>query len=286
MLMLEAELWFPLYYAVSNLLNAWTVAPLQLTPNSWLQIICTYTFFSGYRLYRLSTPGEMNFLFKLTKLKDAFGNYYIQGRSGKVVLGVPNKIRGDHTKWFWLAGAWKTVSSDWPSVELDIPTTFSEKNPSPRIPAAADLSLERIKRLPLSERDACYLHTEEHMLVAWVFRFPCHLSIPEVEYPRFHDLPVLEKMAQNLGVLGRLRLGANPNRAPGAAARPSQELKVIPGPSTERRSREEEVAPLTRGKKRKMVEAATLPIKEAPALLIVEQPAKEKALPARQATAQ
>ncbi|KAL6576959.1 hypothetical protein OROMI_011235 [Orobanche minor] len=77
----------------------------------------------------------------------------------------------------------------------------------------------------------------------------------QAAYPHFHDLPALEKM----------------------------ELKVVPGPSTEHWSREEEVTPLTRDKKRKMVEAATLPIKEAPAQPIVDQPAKEVALPARQA---
>ncbi|KAL6541140.1 hypothetical protein OROMI_025023 [Orobanche minor] len=181
------------------------------------------------------------------------------------------------------------VSNDWPTVELDIPTTFRMKNPSPRIPTAADLSLDfkviwgRIKHLPLSERDACCLHTEGHRLAARVFRFPRHLSYPEVEYPCFYDLPALEKMAQNLGVLGQLRLGANINWAPAAAARPIQELKVILGSSIERLSREEEVPPLTWDKKRKMVEAETLPIKVAPAQPIVEQ--KEKAFPAKQATA-
>ncbi|KAL6528179.1 hypothetical protein OROHE_015129 [Orobanche hederae] len=88
-------------------------------------------------------------------------------------------------------------------------------------------------------------------------------------------------MTQNLGVLDRLRLGA---RAPAAISRPTQEPKIPPGPSTESRTREEEVPPLTRDKNRKMVEAATLPIKEGPTQPIVMQPAKEKASPARQAT--
>ncbi|KAL6567983.1 hypothetical protein OROGR_001651 [Orobanche gracilis] len=87
-LIIEAGLRFPLHYAVSHLLTAWNVAPLQLSPNAWLQIVSTYTLFGTYRLHRLLPPG-----------------------------------------WFWVAGAWKTVLSDNPEVELDIPTGFREKAP-------------------------------------------------------------------------------------------------------------------------------------------------------------
>ncbi|KAL6538762.1 hypothetical protein OROMI_025088 [Orobanche minor] len=112
----------------------------------------------------------MNLLFKLTKQKDRIGGYHIHGRSGRVVFGVPNKVRGNRSKWFWVVGAWKMVSRDQPTVELGIPTIFREKNPSPRILVAADLSLdskvvgERIKRLPNSDRDARLLHTEKYRL--------------------------------------------------------------------------------------------------------------------------
>ncbi|KAL6518224.1 hypothetical protein OROMI_033925 [Orobanche minor] len=73
--LLEAGLRFPLHYAVTNLLNAWSLAPLQLRPHSWLQIFSMYMLFGGYRLYRLPNPGEMNFLFKLVALSDHPGSY-------------------------------------------------------------------------------------------------------------------------------------------------------------------------------------------------------------------
>ncbi|KAL6538761.1 hypothetical protein OROMI_025087 [Orobanche minor] len=119
----------------------------------------------------------MNLIFKLTKQEDTIGGYHIQGRSGRVVCGVPNNVRGDRSKWFWVAGSWKMVLSNWPTVELYIPTIFREKNTSPRIPAAADLTLdfkvvwERIKRLPNSDRDARLLHTEEYRLAIETLAF-------------------------------------------------------------------------------------------------------------------
>ncbi|KAL6543092.1 hypothetical protein OROHE_010612 [Orobanche hederae] len=245
--LLEAGLRFPLHYAVTNLLNAWTLAPLQLTPHSWLQIFSMYTLFGGYRLYRLPNPGEMNFLFKLVALSDAHGGYYVQSRGKKVIMGVPNRHRGDRSKWFWVAGSWKTVSSDRPTVGLDIPTRFGEKPPRPRAPVLKNLSLdfravwERIRRIAPDVRDVSYLNNEGRRIAARVFSFPRYLSISGM------------KMAHDAGVLGRLRLASRTDRAPTAAAHPPLEKKMRDalGPSTEHRSLEEEVPPLVRDNKKK-----------------------------------
>ncbi|KAL6584986.1 hypothetical protein OROMI_004275 [Orobanche minor] len=281
--LLEAGLRFPLYYAVTNLLNAWTLAPLQLTPHSWLQIFSMYTLFGGYRLYRLPNPGEMNFLFKLVALSDHPGCHYVQSRGKKVLANVPNRHRGDRSKWFWVAGAWKTVSSDRPSVGLDIPTSFG-----PRAPMLKNLSLdfravwERIRRLAPIVRDVSYLNNEERRIAARVFSFPRHLSIYTV-YPRIPDLSTLHKMAHNAGILGRLRIASRSDRAQTVAAHPPPEKKMrdAPGPSSERRSLEEEVPPLARDKKIKLVESASKPAGEVPLPPIVERPTKEKAMLAK-----
>ncbi|KAL6530164.1 hypothetical protein OROHE_014517 [Orobanche hederae] len=125
-MVMEVDLRFPLPLAVFSLLNAWNLAPLQQTPNSWVQIICTFTLFGGHRLYCHPSPLEMNYLFKLTKQKDMIGGYHIQGRHGKAVLGVLNKFRGDPSKWFWVGGAWKSAAIDNPTMEIDIPGAKSE----------------------------------------------------------------------------------------------------------------------------------------------------------------
>ncbi|KAL6584958.1 hypothetical protein OROMI_004247 [Orobanche minor] len=229
----------------------------------------------------------MNFLFKLVALSDHPGCYYIQIRGKRLILGVLNRHRGDRSKWFWVAGAWKTVSSDQPSVGLDISTFFGEKPKRPRAPVVKNLSLdfravwERIRRLEPNERNVNIFNDEGYRLATRVFCFPHHLAVPV--YPRIPDLPTLEKMAHNAGVLDRLRLASRTDRAPTATAHPPLEKKKrdAPGPLTERRSLEEEVPPLVRDKKRKLVEAANKPTREAPLPPIVERPSKEKAVLAK-----
>ncbi|KAL6498691.1 hypothetical protein OROGR_028238 [Orobanche gracilis] len=50
-LIMEAGFRFPLHYAMSYLLDSWNLAPLQLTSNAWLLILCTYALFGKYKLY-------------------------------------------------------------------------------------------------------------------------------------------------------------------------------------------------------------------------------------------
>ncbi|KAL6578863.1 hypothetical protein OROMI_009079 [Orobanche minor] len=244
-----------------------------------------YTLFGGYRLYRLPNPGEMSFLFMLVALSDHPGCHYVQSGGKKVLVNVPNRYRGDRSKWFWVAGAWKAVSSDRPSVGLDIPTSFGEKPKRPQAPTLKNLSLdfravwERVRRLAPNVRDVSYLNNEERRIAARVFSFPRHLTISDTVYPRIPDLSTLQKMAHNTGILGRLRLASRSDRAPTAAAHPPPEKRKrdAPGPSTERRSLEEEVPPLAWDKKRKLVEASSKPAGEVPLPPIVERPTKEKA---------
>ncbi|KAL6550547.1 hypothetical protein OROMI_021035 [Orobanche minor] len=132
----------------------------------------------------------------------------------------------------------------------------------PRAPTLKNLSLdfraawERIRRLAPIVRDVKYLNNEERRIAARVFSFARHLSISDTVYPRVPDLPNLQKMAHNAGILGRLRMASRSDRAPTAAAHPPPERKRrdAPGPSSERRSLEEEVPPLARDKKRKLVD--------------------------------
>ncbi|KAL6571269.1 hypothetical protein OROHE_002912 [Orobanche hederae] len=123
---------------------------------------------------------------------------------------VLNKVRGNPSKWFYIGGAWKTTTSD-PSVELDIPTGFRERNPDPRILVASDLSFdfsivwERVRNLPDSSTLANRINDESHQLAACLFRHPRHLGVPEIKVPRFYDPPP-EAAMKNPGVLERMRL--------------------------------------------------------------------------------
>ncbi|KAL6543840.1 hypothetical protein OROGR_010337 [Orobanche gracilis] len=151
-LIMEAGFRFPLHYAVSYLLDSWNLAPLQLTSNAWLMILCTYALFGKYKLHRLLTAAETNFLYKLANARRTIGFHHLQPRLGRVVFGVPNRVHGDPGKWFWVGGSWKAFPCDHPStsqcppVELEIPTDFRIRNPSPRIPSVSQLSDRRVVR--------------------------------------------------------------------------------------------------------------------------------------------
>ncbi|KAL6513468.1 hypothetical protein OROGR_020954 [Orobanche gracilis] len=205
---MDAGLRFPLPYAVSHLLAAWNVAPLQLASNAWLQIICTFTLFGLYRLYRHLSPWEMNILFKLAAQRGSVGSYHVQSRSGRVVSGLPNKVRGDLTKWFWVAGAWKSTSSENPDAEVDIPTGFQEKSPIPIVPAVHQIPFDfalvrhRLKSLRESALDVQRLNTEDRRLAARLFRFPRHLQEPDISFPAIPD-PFSPEMKKASVVLSR-----------------------------------------------------------------------------------
>ncbi|KAL6581790.1 hypothetical protein OROMI_005804 [Orobanche minor] len=54
--------------------------------------------------------------------------YHLKGCSGRVILGVPNKVCSDPARWFWVGGAWRSAAGDNPTEELDIPTVFRGRN--------------------------------------------------------------------------------------------------------------------------------------------------------------
>ncbi|KAL6552682.1 hypothetical protein OROHE_008046 [Orobanche hederae] len=131
----------------------------------------------------------MNYLFKLTKQRDTISGYRIQGRHGKVALGVPNKFRGDPSKWFWVGDAWKSAAIG--SI----------------VPSASEVAFnfvivsERIWSLPESQKDACNINTEAHRRSARLFHFPRHLGISEIHFLLLQE-PTPEIAMQNLGVFG------------------------------------------------------------------------------------
>ncbi|KAL6570806.1 hypothetical protein OROGR_000356 [Orobanche gracilis] len=189
---MEAGFRFPLHYAVSDLMASWNLAPLQLMSNAWLIILCTHALFGKYKLYRLLTAAETNFLYKLANARRTIGDYHLQPRLGRVIFGIPNRVHGDPGKWFWVGGNWKAFPCDQPSTsecppaELEIPTDFRLRNPSPRIPSVQQLSFDflvvwnRVRDLPQTERHVHLLNSERARLAADLFRYPQHAQIPGI----------------------------------------------------------------------------------------------------------
>ncbi|KAL6527274.1 hypothetical protein OROGR_016364 [Orobanche gracilis] len=245
-LIMEAGFRFPLHYAVSYLLDSWNLAPLQLTSNAWLTILCTYVLFGQYKLKRLLTAAETNFLYKLANTRRTTGGHHLQPRLGRVVFGVPNRVHGDPGKWFWVGGSWKAYPCDHPSTsqcppaELEIPTDFRIRNPSPRIPSARQLSFDflvvwnKVRDLPQSERHVSRLNSERARLEADLFRYPRHARIPDRRVVRYLHPP--EEMKKYSTLINRFQELAQSRRAAPQgltsqpAAEPEQETGERPPP--------------------------------------------------------
>ncbi|KAL6561108.1 hypothetical protein OROMI_016709 [Orobanche minor] len=97
-MVMDAGLRLPLPFAVSHMLNAFNVAPLQLSAIAWLQAMGAITLYGSYRLYRNLTPSELIFLFKFSAIAHTSSAFSLQGRSGKVLQDVPEKAHGDPSR--------------------------------------------------------------------------------------------------------------------------------------------------------------------------------------------
>ncbi|KAL6508556.1 hypothetical protein OROGR_023267 [Orobanche gracilis] len=246
---MDAGLRLPLPIAASHILNAFNLAPLQLSANSWLQAVCTFTLYGGFRLYRLPMPMEMLFLFKLATQRGTEGVYHIQGRWGKVILGVLNKAPNDPRNGSGLEGL-----GGRPRVAFRPPSWISLLGFGPRsrrkIPSAAELDFDfsvvrdRIKKLPDDQIGARLLNNHARRLAARVFHFPRHLRVPEVYFPHLRTPSDLEMTKRNLGLLGRFKAGRTDrvletNRVLIARNAPDVRTSIV-RPPEDRRFREEE----------------------------------------------
>lgn len=92
---LDARLQFPLHPTIFHLLAACNQSITQIMPNCWRYILSTMTVLGQVGLYRMPTPGELNWL--MAPITQSGGYDAIQLRIGReLVHGIPNKIEGWH----------------------------------------------------------------------------------------------------------------------------------------------------------------------------------------------
>ncbi|KAL6563236.1 hypothetical protein OROHE_005823 [Orobanche hederae] len=217
-MVMDAGLRLPLSFAVTHMLTAFNIAPLQLSANAWLQIVCTLALYGSFRLYRQPSPLEILFLFKFVAMSETIDGFHVEGRRGKVVLNVPNKARGDPSKWFWVGGAWKLATSDPVPVKLDIPTDFRPRHLNIVAPTIVEISWdfalvwERVWSLPAEQVDIEVLNKHARRLASRVFEFPRHLQIPAQHFPHIKTPPPGSIMStRSFGIVDRMQ--PKPNKA-------------------------------------------------------------------------
>lgn len=91
---IKAEVHFPLYSRISELLAYWNVATTRIAPNGWSIIISSLTLFWRIQPQALPTDVELNYLISMVNSDVGEGYYYVKSRpSMKIVEDVPTKCR-------------------------------------------------------------------------------------------------------------------------------------------------------------------------------------------------
>ncbi|KAL8470371.1 hypothetical protein ACS0TY_033011 [Phlomoides rotata] len=188
---MECGFRFPLRPMVSNLINSWDVAPIQIHPHGWLQILSLITRFGRYRLFRLPTPGEITYQLTLMNGKTGLGDLVVKARHKKLIQDIPNKIRGWQDAWFWVSGSWQSPGI---GVEENMPvrSDFWIKQPSYLVPALGEqpwdycLVCEVARNANLGELSVNILNSEAARREAHFYSYPRHLRFPAGENIQTH----------------------------------------------------------------------------------------------------
>lgn len=107
---MDACLCFSLHPRVSEILNRWDVALIQITPNGWSTLIGLLTVFVSIQPGHLP---EVDEILSLTNIVDAHaegsGWYYVRAHPhNKIVEDVPNKVEEWKSRFWWVSGDWQS----------------------------------------------------------------------------------------------------------------------------------------------------------------------------------
>ncbi|KAL2497144.1 Uncharacterized protein Adt_22694 [Abeliophyllum distichum] len=127
-----------LHPMLRRILRAYDLAPTQVAPNGWSQMVG-----GMYLWFRHSLGMEMPLhVFqtiyqprKLPRKKDGeeeVGWYYFSpwGSHKPLVTGCPSSIKQWKESWFWVSGNWQRVFDD-PEPDLDVPSVYGIASPLP-----------------------------------------------------------------------------------------------------------------------------------------------------------
>ncbi|KAL2498792.1 Uncharacterized protein Adt_24342 [Abeliophyllum distichum] len=129
----------PLHPMFRRILRAYDLAPTQVTPNGWSQMVG-----SMYLWFRHSFGMEMPLhvfqsVYQPRKLprkkgkEEEVGWYYFcpWGSHKPLVTGCPSSIKQWKESWFWVKGNWQRVYDD-PEPDLNVPSVYGIASPLPR----------------------------------------------------------------------------------------------------------------------------------------------------------
>ncbi|KAL2455328.1 Plus3 domain-containing protein [Abeliophyllum distichum] len=136
----------PLHPMLQRILRAYDLAPTQVTPNGWSQMVggmylwFRHSFGMEMALHVFQTIYQLRKLQKKKGREEEAGWYYFcpWGSHKPLVTSCPSSIKQWKESWFWVSGNWQRVFED-PKPDLDVPSVYGITNSLPRCELSRDI---------------------------------------------------------------------------------------------------------------------------------------------------
>ncbi|KAL2454027.1 Uncharacterized protein Adt_48475 [Abeliophyllum distichum] len=129
----------PLHPMLRRILRAYALAPTQVSPNGWSQMVggmylwFRHSFGIEMPLHVFQTVYQPRKLPRKKGKEEEAGWYYFcpWGSHKPLVTGCPSSIKQWKESWFWVSGNWQRVVDD-PEPDLDVPSVYGIASSLPR----------------------------------------------------------------------------------------------------------------------------------------------------------
>ncbi|KAL2505797.1 Uncharacterized protein Adt_21418 [Abeliophyllum distichum] len=129
----------PLHPMLRRILRAYALAPTQVSPNGWSQMMggmylwFRHSFGMEMPLHVFQTVYQPRKLPRKKGKEEEAGWYYFcpWGSHKPLVTGCPSSIKQWKESWFWVSGNWQRVVDD-PEPDLDVPSVYGIASSLPR----------------------------------------------------------------------------------------------------------------------------------------------------------
>ncbi|KAL2497028.1 Plus3 domain-containing protein [Abeliophyllum distichum] len=136
----------PLHPMFRRILRAYDLAPTQVSPNGWSQMVggmylwFRHSFGMEMPLHVFQTIYQPRKLSRKKGREEEVGWYYFcpWGSHKPLVTGCPSSIKQWKESWFWVSSNWQRVFDN-PETDLDAPSVYGTTSPLPRCELSQDV---------------------------------------------------------------------------------------------------------------------------------------------------
>ncbi|KAL2497639.1 Uncharacterized protein Adt_23189 [Abeliophyllum distichum] len=190
----------PLHPMLRRILRAYSLAPTQVSPNGWSQMVggmylwFRHSFGMEMPLHVFQTVYQPRKLPKKKGKEEEVGWYYFcpWGSHKPLVTGCPSSIKQWKESWFWVSGNWQRVVDD-PEPDLDVPSVYGIASSLPRceLSSGSIEVLQSIYQADTKSRSYSFILNRQRCLVE-LGLIPSQAEMDQGRRPR----PTLAKLAK------------------------------------------------------------------------------------------